>query len=61
MGLGFLVSRLSRLGLGFLVCFILLRFGDVVLMHGYLDVLVIVYMCIICQSLKVHSTPTKLT
>ncbi len=59
MGLGFLVNKLLWSGLGFLVCIILLRFGDVVSMHCYLNVLVIIYMCIVCQSLRVHSMPTK--
>jgi len=47
--LGFLVNKLLWSRLGFLVYIILLRFGDIVSMHGYLNVFV--------YSLYVHNMP----
>jgi len=60
VGLGFLVSRLLWLGLGFPICIIFLKFGDVVSLHGYLNVFVYSLYAHKCQSLRVHSTPTRL-
>jgi hypothetical protein len=59
--LGFLVSRLLQSRLGFLVCIISLKFGDVVSMHGYFNVFVDSLYAHSMPSLKVHSTPTKLS
>ncbi len=49
MGLAFLISKLLWSRLGFLVYIILLRFGDIVSIHGYLYVFI--------YSLYVHSMP----
>jgi hypothetical protein len=49
VGLGFLISKLLWSRLGFPVYIILLRFGDIVSMHGYLHVFT--------YSLYVHSMP----
>ncbi len=59
-GVGFLVSRLLWSGLGFPVCIISLKFGDVALMHGYFNVFVDSFYAHSMPNLKVHSTPTKL-
>ncbi len=49
MGLGFVVSKFLWSRLGFPICIIFLKFGDVISMHGYLNVFV--------YSLYVHNMP----